>query len=54
MFAIIRKILDLLSARERLQLYLLFISLAVMACIEMVGIASIMPFMAVVARPKCY
>ena len=52
MFAIIRKILDLLSAREKLQLYLLFVSLAVMACIEMVGIASIMPFMAVVASPN--
>ena len=50
MFAVIRKFFDLLSRREKLQLYLLFISLAGMACIEMVGIASIMPFMAVVSN----
>ena len=50
MFTIINKILDLLSAKEKKQLYLIFASLVNMAFIEMAGIASIMPFMAVVAN----
>lgn len=52
MFTVIRKFIDLLSDREKFILYLLFVIQAVMAFIELAGIASIMPFMAVVANPK--
>lgn len=52
MFNIIRKILDLLSAREKYQLYLIFSGLVIKAFIEMAGIASIMPFMAVISSPN--
>jgi ATP-binding cassette, subfamily B, bacterial PglK len=48
----IKKALLLLSPREKLQLYLLFTGLAFVALLDMLGIASIMPFMAVVANPK--
>ncbi len=51
MFAIIKKMLGLLSTREKRQLYYLFAALVNMAFIEMAGIASIMPFMAVVSKP---
>lgn len=43
--------LDLLTAREKKQLFWLFVAILLMALFEMVGIASIMPFMAVVANP---
>ncbi len=43
--------LDLLSAREKVYLYLLFAAMVGMAGFEMAGIASIMPFMAVVVGP---
>jgi ABC-type multidrug transport system fused ATPase/permease subunit len=43
--------LELLSAGEKKRLYYLFAALVSMAFIEMAGIASIMPFMAVVSRP---
>ena len=48
----IQKIFDLLSYKEKLGLFLLFILQVAVACIEMAGIASIMPFMAVVANPN--
>ena len=48
---VVRKLFDLLSPGERGRLYLLFLALFVMAGIEMVGIASILPFMAVVSSP---
>jgi ATP-binding cassette, subfamily B, bacterial PglK len=48
---IFRKMLDLLSTREKRHLYFIFAALVSMAFIEMAGIASIMPFMAVVSRP---
>lgn len=48
----IKKALLLLSSREKLQLSLLFTGLAVVALVDMLGIASIMPFMSVVANPK--
>jgi hypothetical protein len=41
MFTIINKILDLLSAKEKKQFYLIFASLVGMAFIEMAGIASL-------------
>lgn len=51
MFSIIGKLLDLLSFREKIFLYLLLVALIGLAAIELLGIASIMPFMAVVASP---
>ncbi|WP_129125878.1 ABC transporter ATP-binding protein [Geomonas oryzae] len=45
------KLFDLLSPGEKARLYLLFLALFLMAGIEMVGIASILPFMAVVSNP---
>lgn len=50
MFKFIKKILDLQSTREKFQLYLLLVIQAFTAAIEIAGIASIMPFMAVVAN----
>jgi ABC-type bacteriocin/lantibiotic exporter with double-glycine peptidase domain len=52
MLTVIRKILDLLSIKERKNLYFLWTVLVIMAFIEMAGIASIMPFMSVVANPE--
>jgi ABC-type multidrug transport system fused ATPase/permease subunit len=51
MFDTVRKLLELLSPRDRLQLYLLLVFLLAMAIVEVAGIASIMPFMAVVTSP---
>ena len=51
MVTVIRKILDLLSSQEKFFLSLQFVLLIGMACIEMAGIASILPFMAVVSHP---
>jgi ABC-type multidrug transport system fused ATPase/permease subunit len=47
-----RKVLLLLSGAERRELYLLLLAVLVMASFEVIGIASIMPFMAVVANPE--
>ncbi|MCI0563607.1 MAG: ABC transporter ATP-binding protein/permease [Nitrososphaera sp.] len=52
MISNIRRVLALLSAKERIKLYLQFALLVCMAFIEMVGIASILPFMAVVSKPE--
>lgn len=51
MLALIPKLRDLLSPRERMSLFLLFLGQAGVATLEMAGIASIMPFIAVVASP---
>lgn len=51
MLALIRKVLALLSPRERRQSYLLFIMSLIVALLEVIGIASIMPFMAVLVNP---
>lgn len=51
MYKMIVAFLDLLTAREKKQLFWLFVAILLMALFEMVGIASIMPFMAVVANP---
>lgn len=50
MFIVINKILSILSPKERTYLYLLFLALVCLAGIELLGVASIMPFMAVVAN----
>ena len=45
------KLLELLSHRERLHLGLLFIAVLVMAFLEMISIASVLPFLSVAADP---
>ena len=47
----IKKVLDLLTPPERKRAYLLLGMILVMALLDMVGVASIMPFMAVLANP---
>jgi len=48
----IKKILDLLSASEQKRLFFLLFLIFMMAFIEMMGVASILPFMAVLANPE--
>ena len=48
----IKKLLDLLTPPERKRAYLLLGMILVMALLGMVGVASIMPFMAVLANPE--
>ena len=52
MITIIKKLLNLLSSKEKFKLLLLFITQVILAFFEMAGIASIMPFMAVVTNPN--
>ncbi len=47
-----RKLLSIFTAKERLQIYLLLFNATVMALIEVAGLASIMPFIAVVLDPS--
>ena len=51
MLETIRKALSLLSAQERIRGALLFILVLIMAAIETAGVASVMPFLAVLANP---
>ncbi len=51
MFQTISYFYNLLPQNEKKKLYFLFAATLNMSCIEMVGIASIMPFMAVVSNP---
>ena len=52
MFSVVRKILSLLTKKERWQLFWLSLAIVLMAIVEVAGIASIMPFMAVVGNPE--
>jgi len=47
-----KKILVLLSPKERRQAYLLLSMITAMALLEVIGVASIMPFMSVLANPE--
>ena len=47
-----KKILYLLSSRERRLSAVLLILIIIMALLEMIGVASIMPFMAVLTNPS--
>lgn len=47
----IRKLYDLLSPQERLQAYGVLAAIVVMALLQVVGIASITPFLALVSNP---
>ncbi len=51
MFSFLKKLFSLLTAKERRQLHWLFAAMVLMAVIEVAGVSSIMPFMAVVANP---
>ena len=46
-----KKIFDLLSHRERRQVFYLLILILFMALLDVIGIASIMPFIAVLTNP---
>lgn len=48
----IQKIIDLLSAKERKALLPLFILILVMALLDVFGVASILPFIAVLSNPE--
>ena len=47
-----RKILQLLTEKERRQSYLLLCMILIMAFLDTIGVASIMPFMAVLGNPE--
>ena len=49
---IIKKLLFLLSVRERKNLSLLLFMIIIMAFLDMIGVASILPFMAVLTNPS--
>ncbi len=49
---LLRKLFDLIGPRDRTQLYVLVGILVIVAVVEVAGIASIMPFMAVVTNPE--
>ena len=48
----LRKFLELLSSVEKKKLIILMIMILIMALVDMLGVASIMPFMAVLANPE--
>ena len=48
---ILKKILYLLTPKELKQAVLLLVMITIMAIIDMIGVASILPFMAVLASP---
>lgn len=52
MFSVVKKILFLLTKKERWKLFWLTLAMVLMAIVEVAGIASIMPFMAVVGNPE--
>ena len=49
---IIKKFLYLLSYKERKKAYLLLVMILIMALLDMLGVASIMPFIAVLSNPE--
>ncbi len=49
---IIKKFLYLLSYQERKRAYLLMVMILIMALLDMLGVASIMPFIAVLSNPE--
>jgi ABC-type multidrug transport system fused ATPase/permease subunit len=51
MIGIYRKLFDMLTRRERRRFFLLLILIIVMAFVDMLGVASILPFLAVVSNP---
>ena len=51
MFETYRKVLDLLTPDERRRAYLLMVLILIEGAVQMVGVASILPFLAVLANP---
>jgi len=51
MIRVIKQVLELLTRRERRRLYLLFLAMIISGIIEVVGIASIMPFLSLITNP---
>ena len=51
MIRVIKKVLKLLTRRERRRLYLLFVAMTISGLIEVVGIVSIMPFLSLITNP---
>ena len=49
---ILKKLLYLLSPQEKRQAFILLCAIIVMAIFEMIGVVSIMPFMAVLMSPE--
>ena len=49
---ILKKLLFLLTPRERKYSYLLLLMIIIMALLDMIGVASILPFMAVLSSPE--
>jgi ABC-type multidrug transport system fused ATPase/permease subunit len=49
--SVLRKMIDLLSRRERMHLGVLFLAMLVMAFLETVSVASVLPFLSVAADP---
>lgn len=47
----VKRLLDLLEAKERRQLYFLLGAITLMGLIDVLGISSVLPFMAVLAKP---
>lgn len=52
MFSVVRQVVGLLSTKERKRALFLLGLVIVMAFLDMIGVASIMPFMAVLAKPE--
>lgn len=48
----LKKILDLLTVHERRRGALLFFMILIMALLDVIGVASILPFMAIIANPE--
>ena len=48
----LKKLLYILTIQERKKAFLLLVMIFIMALIDMVGVASIMPFMAVLTNPE--
>ena len=51
MIQIFKKLILLLSVEERRKMYLLLLMILIMAFLDMIGVASILPFMAVLTNP---
>src|SRR5579862_7106008 len=52
MIQIIRNIFSLINPAERSQAYWCFLAMLLMAIMDVIGVASIMPFMAVISDPE--
>ena len=48
----LKKLSQLLSSKERFKIVLLLLMILIMALIDLLGIASIMPFIAVLSNPE--